>query len=158
MTGSWRQWPWCHVVISWRRRPWRQDKGLFFEIFPQGAYLRESFEKRAKNKKRRTTCTLAQPAEPSPKVCGATTAGWAHTWSVTAGAKGQVRARGWGEGLRGGREAGPFLPRPVSIATHKGCFSWNKPPYVPSMQAVIMSYSLSSKLTVVLCFRVASLT
>jgi hypothetical protein len=35
-------------VLPWRRRPWRQDKGLFFEIFPSEAYLRESFEKGAK--------------------------------------------------------------------------------------------------------------
>jgi hypothetical protein len=49
--GSWRQKAWRHAVISWRRRLWRQDKGPFFEIFPRGAYLRESFEKRAKNKK-----------------------------------------------------------------------------------------------------------
>jgi hypothetical protein len=33
------------------RRLWRQDKGPFLEIFPPGAYLRESFKKRAKNKK-----------------------------------------------------------------------------------------------------------
>jgi hypothetical protein len=54
-----------NAVISWRRRLWRQDKGLFFEIFPPKAYLRESFEKMAKKQKRRYTsicflvdCTL----------------------------------------------------------------------------------------------------
>jgi hypothetical protein len=56
---SWHQLPWRHAVLPWRRRPWRQDNGLFFEIFPPGAYLRESFEKKAK--KRRSVTSLVQP-------------------------------------------------------------------------------------------------
>jgi hypothetical protein len=47
--GSWRQETWRHDVIAWR-----QAEGLFFEIFPSGAYLRESFKKRAKKQKRRS--------------------------------------------------------------------------------------------------------
>jgi hypothetical protein len=51
--ASWRQDTWRHDVVAWRHGPWRQDEGPFFEIFPSGAYLRESFKKRAKKQKRR---------------------------------------------------------------------------------------------------------
>jgi hypothetical protein len=51
--ASWRQDTWRHDVVAWRHGPWRQAEGPFFEIFPSGAYLRESFKKRAKKQKRR---------------------------------------------------------------------------------------------------------
>jgi hypothetical protein len=50
--ASWRQDTWRHDVVAWRPGPWRQDEGPFFEIFPSGAYLRESFKKRAKKTKK----------------------------------------------------------------------------------------------------------
>jgi hypothetical protein len=49
--GSWRHVSWRHDVIAWRHRLWRQAEGPFFEIFPPGIYLKESFKKREKNKK-----------------------------------------------------------------------------------------------------------
>jgi hypothetical protein len=40
-------------VLPWRQREWRQALGPFSEIFPSWAYLKKSFEKRAKKPKRR---------------------------------------------------------------------------------------------------------
>jgi hypothetical protein len=37
------------------QRGWRQALGPFFKIFPSGAYLRKSFEKRAKKTKKKKT-------------------------------------------------------------------------------------------------------
>jgi hypothetical protein len=40
-------------VLPWRQRGWRQALGPFSEIFSSGAYLRKSFEKRAKKQKKK---------------------------------------------------------------------------------------------------------
>lgn len=47
--GSRRHRLWRRGVYAWR---WRQAQGPFSEMFPPRAYLWESFEKKAKNKKK----------------------------------------------------------------------------------------------------------